>query len=107
MSGQYDDSMHDIIFISETWLAPSCPDSLLLNKFPYAIHRLDRQNGERGGGVTIITHNRINSCCIRVTLPNIFYHLEIVCFDVIDNNFKNRFIVVYCTPQPHLFGFIL
>ena len=79
---------------------------MFLNKSPYAIHRVDRQNGERGGGVAIITHYRIKSRCIRVTLPNIFSYLEIICIDVIDNNFKNRLIVVYCLPPAAILDYL-
>ena len=82
---------------SETWLASSIPDSLVLQKesVNYSIHRCDR-NG-RGGGVALIVHTSISSTL--ASKESVKDSHEIIAVDLIVSGDVFRIIVVYRTPK--------
>ena len=85
------------IAFTETWLASSIPDSLVLQKesVNYTIHRCDR-NG-RGGGVALIVHTSISSTL--VCKESVKDSHELIAVDLIVNGDVFRIIVVYRTPK--------
>ncbi len=89
--------LYDVICISETWLNTNITDSLLLNNSKYVISRRDRSNGSRGGGVCMFIKSSIS--CINVALSCSYSQLEVVCVDLIGNNYKHRFIAAYRPPN--------
>ena len=48
----------DIVFIVESWLSPSIPDSLLVNGAPYNVFRKDRLSSH-GGGLCILAKRNL------------------------------------------------
>ena len=72
------------------------PDGLLLyNNIDYSLLRRDRIDGNRGGGVCAFIRNVFSFT--QVNIPPEFYLHEIFYFDVLIENFKQRFICV-CRP---------
>ena len=84
-----DSNTFDLIFVTETWLDPISPDSLLLNASNYKIFRQDRSS--RGGGCAAFVKNNIPvSRIITISLNS----SEILCLSL-----KNK-IYVLCVYHP-------
>ena len=47
----------DILCITETWLQPALPNSLIVFDSNYSVFRTDRSSDRTGGGVCILTSN--------------------------------------------------
>ena len=57
----------------------------------------DRSNNIRGGGVSaFITKGLIY---FHVQLPHQYLHLEVLCIDILCNNYKYLFIYIYIPPS--------
>ena len=117
-----------IIFLTETWLQPDTPDSII--GLPgYTIYRADRVGGQRGGGVSIIMRSEFNGHPIKSHIINKYqmpisidavwinicilsYNLLIVCvyrppaISNLDNKSFIETIGNFCTENPNtlLFG---
>ena len=85
-----------IVFVSETWLNSETSDGLLLYNSDYNIIRHDRIGARAGGVCAFIKHGYSYIC---ISLPQKFSHLEVLCFDLLCNDFKHRFICVYRPPN--------
>jgi len=70
----------DILCITETWLKPYSPDSLIADN-SYSIFRHDR-NDSLGGGVCLIARNAAVKT-VRVDIAAQYADLDIVCVDII------------------------
>ena len=74
------------------------PDGLLLyNNIDYSLLRRDRIDDNRGGDVCAFIRNAFS--LTQVNIPSKFDLHEILCFDVLINNFKQWFICVYRSPN--------
>ena len=74
------------------------PDGLLLyNNIDYSLLRRNRIDGNRGGGVCAFIRNVFSFT--QVNIPPEFDLHEILCFDVLIDNLKLRFIYVYRPPN--------
>ena len=74
------------------------PDGLLLyNNIDYSLLRRDRIDVNRGGGVCAFVRNFCSFS--QVNIPPQFDLHEILYFDVLLDNFKQRFICVYRPPN--------
>ncbi len=85
----------DIVFVCETWLSTECPNSLFVNNSSYSVIRGDRVSGV-GGGVCVFYNNTVN--CVKVTFPDKYSHIELLCTDVCYGDVKQRFILCYNPP---------
>jgi hypothetical protein len=87
----------DLVFVCETWLNDELADGLLLynNSNVFNVIRRDR-TCNRGGGICLFIKK--NYHFIIVPVPIEFSDLEILCVDVLCNNFRHRFICVYRPP---------
>jgi hypothetical protein len=88
----------DVLCITESWLQPCTPNSLVVDNCHYTLFRTDRLAGY--GGVCILT----NDNCIKATLvqlPSNFSHLELCTIDILltDANVKLRLFVCYRPPS--------
>ena len=92
----YGGEMLDIICISETWLHNNISDSIIINGRSYSIHGCDRSDGRLGGGVCIITSDKL--LCSVVEVPKRFNDIEVCCIDITLENTTQRYICVY-NPQ--------
>jgi hypothetical protein len=86
------------VCITESWLQPCTPNSLVVDNCHYTLFRTDRLAGY--GGVRILT----NDNCIKATLvqlPSNFSHLELCTIDILitDANVKLRRFVCYRPPS--------
>ena len=84
-----------IILVTETWLHADIPDSFLGLCSHFHLFRKDRMN-RKGGGVCALVSNELNVCTVQIPLH--FFHLEMLCFDLVDCNSKYRFIICYRPP---------
>lgn len=87
---------YDLVFVCETWLNPNTSDGLILSGSNYNIIRHDRHINSRGGGICAFIKKAHNY--VHIPLPQEFSHLEMLCTDIICNNFKHRYISVYRPP---------
>jgi hypothetical protein len=87
----------DILCITETWLKPTTPDSLLINGLNYTVFRSDRITESRGGGVCILINN-VKVSAIPVCIPRKYSHVEVVAIDLLHCSTKVRLFVCYRAP---------
>jgi Reverse transcriptase (RNA-dependent DNA polymerase)/Endonuclease-reverse transcriptase len=87
---------YEVIFVTESWLDNSIPNSLLTNGNRYNVIRKDRPT--RGGGVCLFVRESIQ--CVFIPLPVIYQDFELICVDIIIASCKQRFICVYCPDSP-------
>ena len=87
-----------VVCITETWLQPETPDSLIVDDCNYSVFRTDRSTGHPGGGVCILTCND-SLKVIPVHLPSDFSHLELCIIDIFLNDVKLRLFVCYRPPS--------
>ena len=87
---------YDLIFICETWLTEHISDGRLLYDNNYNVCRNDRSNNIRGGGVGAFIKKKL--IYFHVQLPQQYLHSEVLCIDILCNNYKHRFI---CVNRPH------
>ena len=71
------------------------PDSFLGLYSHFHLFRRDRVD-RKGGGVCALVSNELSVCTVQIPLH--FSHLEMLCFDLLDDNSKYRFIVCYRSP---------
>jgi len=91
------EELFDIVLITETWLKPTYPDSMLLaNIATYSAFRKDRTDS-RGGGVCILTNNS-SVKAIKVDIDAKFNQLELLCIDIVGNQYPVRVILGYRPP---------
>ena len=93
----YGGEMFDIICISETWLHNDISDSIIIIRYSYDIHRCDRSDGRVGGGVCIITSEKL--ICSIVEVPKRFNGIEVCCIEITLENTTQRYICVYNPPN--------
>ena len=86
----------NIVFVCETWLKGKTSDDLFLYNSDYNIICYERADARASGVCAFVKH--VYSC-IRVSLPQEFSHLEALCFNMLCNEFKNRFICAYRPPN--------
>ena len=82
----------DIVFIVESWLSPSIPDSLLVNGAPYNVFRKDRLSSH-GGGLCILAKRNLKIVLKNTISPDI---LMIHCISHLINF---NFVLCYRPPQ--------
>lgn len=82
----------DTFILTETWLTPITPDSLLPFSF-FHIFRKDRDT--KGGGCLIAIRKTYN--CTEVSIPNA--DSEIIAVDLHTPKVKTRLISCYCPPN--------
>jgi len=82
----------DIVFIVESWLSPSIPDSLLVNGAPYNVFRKDRLSSH-GGGLCILAKRNLKIVIKDSISPDI---LMIHCISHLINF---NFVLCYRPPQ--------
>ena len=73
------------------------PDSLVISGHDYSLFRKDRPSGAVGGGVCALVNNK-NCQCTMVQVPDDFFKVELLCFDLHCISVKYRFIVIYRPP---------
>ena len=61
----------------------------------YSVSHCDRPT--HGGGVCIFVNTHIN--CVRIFLPREYAQLELLCFDIIQDQWRHRFVIVYRPPR--------
>ena len=89
--------MYDLIFICETWLTEHISDDMLLYDNNYNVCRNDRSNNIRDGDVRAFLSKKL--IYFHVQLPQQYLHLEVLCIDILCNNYKHRFIRFYRPPS--------
>ena len=100
-------NQYSIIFISESWLCDDISDAMLIDRFPYSVHRYDRTYCN-GGGCCILISNSIK--CNRIKFaPGSQHQLvqsrcEIICLDVCHGCDKFRLVLIYRPPSSSLNG---
>ncbi len=91
---------YDLIAITETWLGPNVPDSLISNAGLYNVCRKDRvdcgMGAKGGGGVAILTTKKLPTSV--VDTPERFSHLEVLAIDIHCST-PTRFICIYNPPN--------
>ena len=85
-----------MICITETWLNPTFPDSLIINGSNYSIYRCDCVQ-QRGGGCAILIHNSLKS--IKLNLPDTIKLGEVESISV-KVYCGNRNVVINCSYNP-------
>ena len=70
---------------------------LLYNNIDYSLLRRDRIDGNRGGGICAFIRNVFSFTQVNIR-PEFDLH-EILCFDVLIDNFKQWFTCVYRPPN--------
>jgi exonuclease III len=86
----------DIICITESWLKPATPDSVIVTNDVYSVFRKDRTDSP-GGGVCIILNNK-SVQAVKVDIAPEFSDLDIVCVDIIGTLLPIRLILGYRPP---------
>ena len=89
--------MYDLIFICETWLTEHISGDMLLYDNNYNVCRNDRSNNIRDGDVRAFLSKKL--IYFHVQLPQQYLHLEVLCIDILCNNYKHRFIRFYRPPS--------
>ena len=88
----------DMLCITETWLKPSTPDSLLINGMSsYSVFRKDGADSQ-GEGVCLIT-NCDTVQAIRVEIDVKYMDLDLLCIDILNTCLRVRVIVGYRPPS--------
>ena len=88
----------DIVAICETWLGISdCDDTCVNGLLPdtYAIHRADREDGRRGGGVALIFKQCLN---VKRKEKVSYSQFECIICSLVINKLSLCIIVVYKPP---------
>ena len=104
----YANKIFDIICISETWLRHDISDSIITNGRNYNICRFDRPHDRIGGGVCILTNDKLIST--HIPISNVYNEIEICCVEQLvarlrSLNFpfyggdRGRNNVVFCTSK--------
>ena len=95
LDGMLFNTKFDTIVICETWCNTNMPDDLLLfNNIDHFLLRRDRFiDGNSGCGVCAFIRNVFSFT--QVNIPTEFDLHELLCFDVLIDNFKQRFTCVY------------
>ena len=88
----------DILCITETWLQPALPNSLIVFDSNYSVFRTDRSSDRTGGGVCILTSNATIKATL-VAIPSKFLHLELCAVDISFGKVKLRLFVCYRPPS--------
>ena len=87
----------DIICITESWLKPCSPDSLLLgDNRNYTVFRKDHVDSQ-GGGVCILSRTDTVKA-VRVDISSNFKDIDILCIDILNACPPVRLIVGYRPP---------
>ena len=86
---------YDLVGVTESWLNPEIPDSLLDPMHKYNIFRHDRSSS-RGGGVCVFVAKRLH--CAELKLASATTDFEIVILDILLTKTRYRFCVVYRKP---------
>jgi Endonuclease-reverse transcriptase len=89
-------NIHDLIFITETWLTDALPSAIFCNNTNYNLFRRDRITGERGGGVACFAKKYLK---ITVYEKEEFEQFELICLDSKLNRQNYRFCCVYVPPS--------
>jgi len=72
----------DMLCITETWLKPSTPDSLLISGISnYYVFRKDRTDSQSGGVCIIANCDTVKVKAIRVEIYTIYTDLDLLCID--------------------------
>jgi len=87
----------DIVCITESWLLPSCPSSLVVGDCNYTVFRKDRV-GAVGGGVCILLNNN-TVLGAEINVPAKYSHLELVAVDICTSLTKVKLFVCYRAPS--------
>ncbi len=95
---------YDIFAVSETWLSDSEPDNLCIKDLlpaGYQIKRVDRSNGQRGGGVAIIHKQSLN-----ISLDKLIQYVQFECMSCTVHQKHNSitFYVFYRPPPNQVNG---
>ena len=90
----------DILCITETWLQPALPNSLIVFDSNYSVFRTDRSSDRTGGGVCILTSNATIKAT-SVAIPSKFLHLELCAVDISFGKVKLRLFVCYRPPSSY------
>jgi len=83
-----------IVCVTESWLHTDIPDSLLDPEHKYNTYRHDRSS--RGGGVCIFVAKHLH--CVELKIVADVKFFEIVFVDILCDEMKYRFSVVYRKP---------
>jgi hypothetical protein len=84
----------DMIFITESWLKDSIPNSLVLQNYDFQIIRCDRK--KTGGGVCCIFRNNL-SVIVDKQVNNPAF--EILSFSLLQRKQRFKFILTYLAPS--------
>jgi len=87
----------DILCITESWLLPACPNSLVVADCNYTVFRRDRVDAT-GGGVCILLNNN-TVIGTEINIPAIYSHLELVAVDICTSLTKVKLFVCYRAPS--------
>ena len=86
-----------ILAMSETWPRSIDCDALIFYNSKYLVFRCDRQSGQkRGGGVALLVHKTLSFTGSEIC--SVECGCELLCVDLLCNNFAFRVIVVYRPP---------
>ena len=90
----------DVLLVTESWLTPEYPSSLLADPKYFSVLRNDRLS--LGGGVCAFIKYGIDF--VSIDVPPAYNNLELLVFDILGVHIKYRFILSYCAPgcQEHL-----
>lgn len=84
----------DCVFIIESWLDSSIPDSLIVRDRNFTVLRKDRNRA--GGGVCMLLGLKV--VAVPVNIPSDFLHLELYSVDIVNVDVKFRVILLYRPP---------
>lgn len=87
----------DIYCITESWLKPSTPDSVLTADNIFSIYRKDRVPATGGGTCIIVNNSKVKA--IRVNIADRFEDLDIVCIDIVNCSMPIRLVAGYRPPH--------
>jgi len=94
-------NLHDLVFVTESWLDDSVTDGLIDPSGCYSVYRHDRRY-KVGGGVLALVAKRFHS--YQVLVPRQFSLAEVECFEIVTSSDIFRFIVVYRPPEFNSIG---
>lgn len=84
----------DCVFITESWLDSTIPDSLIVRDRNFTVLRKDRNRA--GGGVCILLGKKL--VAVPVNIHSDFLHIELYSVDIVNVDVKLRIILLYRPP---------
>lgn len=97
----FNNSRYHIICLSETWLKPNLPDSMI-NLSGYTLYRQDRV-GKGGGGVAFYVHNSLNVNILRTSDAVYCRKPEFIIAEIASLGSANLLLAVVYRPPNHGF----